>query len=149
VSFLTSSDLAPGLMPTDTLTRMAGPTGTVDDIVASASQDAWDEMWPYLRTRYSKPTTCPDGECKRLLKVITRYYLYGRWPETDSQQDADTSPNIVKASYHSAIALLIDIRNADADVEGLDELVVQDGDSGGGYYTANVPVFTKATFRGF
>lgn len=103
-ALLTSTDFA-GMIPPETLVQLSTSNGSVVDeaVIAACASDAWNEMWTWLAVKFFQPATVPDGDCKTLLKTITRYYLYGRRPETDPQNDIPGSPNIIKASYQAAI----------------------------------------------
>ena len=143
---LTSADFADGI-DTQLLTNLTGGTSSPDeDAITACSTKAWDEMWTFLRQRYSEPATCPEGQCKALLLTVTTYHLYGRRKELLANPEGME----VTRERKEALALCEKAARGDASIKGLTLLDADtlEANGDGLVYSANDPVWTKTTYRG-
>lgn len=144
---LTSADFASVMDPALFANLVADPVKTPDQVITACSTKAWDEMWVFLRDRYSEPATCPDGQCKALLLTVTTYHLYGRRKEHLAMPEGQE----VVRERKEALALCEKAAKGDASIKGLtllDSDALEDAGSGMSY-SANDPVYTTTTYRGF
>lgn len=143
---LTSADFASVMDPALLANLVADPVKTPDQVITACSVKAWDEMWTFLRQRYSEPATCPEGQCKALLLTVTTYHLYGRRKELLANPEGME----VTRERKEALALCEKAARGDASIKGLTLLDADalEADGSGLVYSANDPVWTKTTYRG-
>lgn len=161
---LRSADFT-GLIAPALLLQLTCEVGTATEpdeaVIGHVSLEAWGEMWGPLARVYQRPALPVDGSeeeylatsapsARDILIRITRYRLYMRHPELLS---VAYGKHPVERDYERALATMAAVVAGTDAIEGLDPLEPAtgptDGAAGEGLYSANTPVYTGATFRGF
>ncbi len=129
MALLVTADLSPGRIALSELTRSATEAGggSVDSAIDSCSATAWhQDIWKRLKSRYTKPATCPAGELHEMLVTLTLYWLWARWTANFAQNEGATSPNQLKAARDELLKFFEDVANSvdGASIEGLTEIDV-------------------------